>query len=252
MDLLFYQGDQFPERYKKGAFIAFHGSTDRSPYPQAGYIVCFVPFENGAPTGKWEVFADGFTGVDTVVNTSDALYRPMGLATGPDGSLYISESNKGKIWRVMYKGDKNKFGNAQLAEMEKRKSRSYIKTPDEVKDNLGIGGEMNGLILYHSYCTSCHQRDGKGDNNRYPPLAGSDWVAGDKERLIGVLLNGLQGEIKVNGKTYNGVMPAHGGVLDDHAVASILTYVKKRFSKENSAVTSAEVAKIRAASNHKK
>ena len=252
MDLLFYQGNQFPERYKKGAFIAFHGSTDRSPYPQAGYIVCFVPFENGAPTGKWEVFADGFTGVDTVVNTSDALYRPMGLATGPDGSLYISESNKGKIWRVMYKGDKNKFGNAQLAEMEKRKSRSYIKTPDEVKDNLGIGGEMNGLILYNSYCTSCHQRDGKGDNNRYPPLAGSDWVAGDKERLIGVLLNGLQGEIKVNGKTYNGVMPAHGGVLDDHAVASILTYVKKRFGKENSAVTSAEVAKIRAASNHKK
>ncbi len=252
MDLLFYQGDQFPERYKKGAFVAFHGSTDRSPYPQAGYIVCFVPFENGAPTDKWEVFADGFTGVDTVVNTSDALYRPMGLAVGPDGSLYISESNKGKIWRVMYKGDKNKFGDAQLAGMEKRKSRSYIKTPDEVKDNLGIGGEMNGLILYNSYCTSCHQRDGKGDNNRYPPLAGSDWVAGNKERLIGVILNGLQGEIKVNGKTYNGVMPAHGGFLDDHAVASILTYVKKKFAKENTPITSAEVSKIRDASNNKK
>ena len=105
MDVLFYQGNQFPERYRQGAFIAFHGSTDRSPYPQAGYIVCFVPFEDGQPTGEWEVFADGFAGVDTVVNTSDAVYRPMGLATGPDGSLYISESNKGKIWRVMYKGD---------------------------------------------------------------------------------------------------------------------------------------------------
>ena len=42
MDVLFYHGDQFPERYNHGAFVAFHGSTDRSPYPQAGYIVCFV------------------------------------------------------------------------------------------------------------------------------------------------------------------------------------------------------------------
>lgn len=245
MELLFYQGDQFPERYKKGAFIAFHGSTDRAPYPQAGYIVCFLPFENGAPTGKWEIFADGFAGVDTVVNTSDAHFRPMGLATGPDGSLYISESNKGRIWRVMYKGDRNKFGEPQLAKMEERKTRTYIKTPDEVKDNIGKGGVMNGLILYNSYCNSCHQRDGKGDNNRYPPLVGSDWVSGPRERLIRVVLNGLQGEIKVNGKTYNGIMPAHGQVLDDHAIASILTYVKKRFNNEDSVITSAEVNKVR-------
>ena len=152
----------------------------------------------------------------------------------------------------MYKGDRNKFGDAQLTEMEKRKSRSYIKTPDEIKDNLGIGGEMNGLILYNSYCTSCHQRDGKGDNNRYPPLAGSDWVGGDKKKLVGVILNGLQGEIKVNGKTYNGIMPAHGGFLDDHAIASILTYVKKKFNKESIPITSAEVGEIRAASTKKK
>ena len=245
MDLLFYTGNQFPERYKKGAFVAFHGSTDRSPYPQAGYIVCFVPFENGKPAGDWEVFADGFTGVDTVFNTSDAVYRPMGLAEGPDGSLYISESNKGKIWRVLYKGNKNSFGPAQLAAMEKRKSRTYIKTPDEVKDNLGLGGEMNGLILYNSYCASCHQRDGKGDNNRYPPLVGSDWIAGNKEQLIKIILHGMQGEIKVNGKIYNGVMPAHGGFLDDHAIASIATYINRRFYKEKSLVSSAEVAKLR-------
>jgi glucose/arabinose dehydrogenase len=105
MDVLFYDGDQFPERYKNGAFVAFHGSTDRSPYPQAGYIVCFIPFENGGATGKVEIFADGFTGVDTVVNRSDARYRPLGLATGPDGSLLISVSNLGKIWRVMYLGE---------------------------------------------------------------------------------------------------------------------------------------------------
>ncbi len=245
MDLLFYRGNQFPERYKKGAFVAFHGSTDRSPYPQAGYIVCFVPFENGVPTGKYEVFADGFTGVDTVVNTHDAVYRPMGLAEGPDGSLYISESNKGKIWRVMYKGDRARFGEAQLAGMEARKSRTYIKTPDEKLDNLGKGGEMEGHILYNSYCASCHQRDGKGDNSRYPPLAGSEFVTGDKHKVIDIVMHGLQGEISVAGKTFNGVMPAHGVFLDDHAIASIITYIKFRFNKVNDPITIEEVTKVR-------
>ena len=248
MDILFYQGNQFPERYRKGAFIAFHGSTDRSPYPQAGYIVCFVPMENGKATGTWEVFADGFTGVDTVVSTSNAHYRPMGLATGPDGSLYISESNKGKIWRVMYKGDKEKFGDAELAAMEKRKSRSYIKTPDEELDNLHLGDRLEGSILYNTYCASCHQRDGKGDNNRFPPLVDSDWVTGDEKRLINIVLNGFQGEIKVNGKIYSGIMP-NNSHLDDHAIASILTYVSSRFGQKNKPVSEFQVRAIRKTSS---
>ena len=97
----------------------------------------------------------------------------------------------------MYKGDRNKFGEAQLAEMEKRKSRSYIKTPDEVLDNLHVGDRLEGSILYNTYCASCHQQDGKGDNNRFPPLVDSEWVKGDEARLINIVLNGYQGEIKV-------------------------------------------------------
>ncbi|MBL7696508.1 MAG: PQQ-dependent sugar dehydrogenase [Chitinophagaceae bacterium] len=244
MDILFYQGNQFPERYKQGAFIAFHGSTDRSPYPQAGYIVCFVPFENGKSDGRWEVFADGFTGVDTVVNTSEAVYRPMGLAEGPDGSLYISESNQGKIWRVMYNGDKNNFRDDDLADMEKQKSKTYIKTPDSVKDRLPQGSEIEGWKLYSIYCKNCHQSNGKGDNNRFPPLAGSEYVTGDKERLIKILLNGLQGEITVNGKKYNGLMPPFNH-LDDHALASILTNIRSRYNNNASAVTSEEVKSVR-------
>lgn len=251
MDLLFYQGDQFPERYKHGAFVAFHGSTDRAPYPQSGYIVCFVPFENGVSTGKWEVFADGFAGVDTVANTSDARYRPMGLATGPDGSLYISESNKGKIWRVMYKGDKNNFSDADLADMEKSKSRSYVKDPDETNDKLQIGNEIEGGKLYSIHCRNCHQQNGKGDKNRFPPLSGSEYVTGDKDRLIEILLNGLQGEITVNGKKYNGLMPQFGH-LNDHALASILTNIRTRFRNDASPVTSMEVMKVREALKNKK
>ena len=137
-DLLFYKGNQFPKKYKKGVFIAFHGSTNRVPYPQGGYIVAFVPFINEKPTNKWEIFADGFAGVDTIVNMSDAKYRPMGLSEGPDGSLYISESKKGKIWRILFNGDSETFGEKQLVNMEKRKTKSYIKMPNEKTDNLSF------------------------------------------------------------------------------------------------------------------
>ncbi|MER3375159.1 MAG: PQQ-dependent sugar dehydrogenase [Allomuricauda sp.] len=253
MDVMFYDGDQFPDRYKNGAFVAFHGSTDRAPYPQAGFIVCFVPFdENGKSTGEWEVFADGFAQVDVVANTSDAVYRPMGLSTGPDGSLYISESNKGKIWRVMYKGDKSKFGEEELAPMEKRKvTQSYIKDPDPVTDVIQEGDTYSGRVLYNTYCAACHQGDGKGDNNRFPPLRDSDWVTGEEERLIDVVLNGLQGPIEVNGKSYDGLMPANGH-LDNHAIASILTYVRKVFGNESPPVSALNVEKIRKQTTEKK
>ena len=133
-DLMFYTGSQFPDRYKDGAFIAFHGSTNRGPYPQAGYIVAFIPFENGKPSGNLEVFADGFTGTDLVKQMKDSKYRPMGLAQGPDGSLYISESKNGKIWRVIFNGDKLNFDNEALKQMESLKQKSYLRIPDKKLD----------------------------------------------------------------------------------------------------------------------
>lgn len=135
-DLLFYKGDQFPARYKNGAFVAFHGSANRTPYPQAGYIVAFIPFEKGQPKGTWEVFADGFTGLEIVKLLDDVKYRPMGLSEGPDGSLYISESRQGKIWRVLFNGDATNFGADQLTDMEKLKTKPYLRTPDEKTDKL--------------------------------------------------------------------------------------------------------------------
>ena len=244
-DLLFYHGDQFPEHYKHGAFVAFHGSTNRAPYPQSGYFVGFVPFKNGEPSGPWEVFADGFTRVDTVVNTSDAVYRPMGIAIGPDGSLYLSESQKGKIWRVMFKGNKDNFGTAQLAEMEKRKLRSNIRTPDETKDNLDKGKVVSpGAQVYKSYCSACHQRDGKGDGSRFPPLGASEWVTGDKKKLIAVLLKGLEGPIKVKGNSYNGLMAPHN-FLSNKDAAEVLTYIRANFGNHAGAVRAEEVDQVR-------
>ena len=101
-DLLFYHGNQFPEKYKNGAFIAFHGSWNRAPLKQGGYFVAFIPMQNGKPSGEWEVFAEGFSGGPEIKSPKDAKHRPMGLAEGPDGSLYISDSVKGTIWRIIY------------------------------------------------------------------------------------------------------------------------------------------------------
>ncbi len=245
-DLLFYEGTQFPDRYRHGAFIAFHGSTIRMPYSQAGYIVAFVPMRDGRPTGDWEVFADGFAGIDPIPNTGDAAARPMGLAQGPDGSLYISESVNGRIWKVDYRGARGAFGTAQLAGMAARKrQQQHIRQPDEKKDVLGSNSLAAGGKLYQTYCVACHQGDGKGDGARFPPVASTRWVSGNKPRLISVVLFGLQGEIDVEGKGYNGVMPAHGFLSDDQ-VAQMLTYLRQNFGNHAQGVTAGEVADQRA------
>jgi glucose/arabinose dehydrogenase len=101
-DVLFYTGNMFPEKYKNGAFIAFHGSWNRAPKPQEGFYVAFVPFKGSIPEGEWEIFASGFTGVDQVNSTNDAKHRPCGLAQAPDGSLFVTDDAKGRIYRIMY------------------------------------------------------------------------------------------------------------------------------------------------------
>jgi glucose/arabinose dehydrogenase len=104
VDLMFYTGSMLPKKYQGGAFIAFHGSWNRSPANQDGYNVTFQPFSGGKPSGTFEVFADNFAGPTAPKNPNQATYRADGVAQGPDGSLYIAESQKGRVWRVVYKG----------------------------------------------------------------------------------------------------------------------------------------------------
>ena len=99
-DLMFYSGSQFPEKYRGGAFIAFHGSWNRAPEPQGGYNVVFQPFSGGKPSGDYEIFADGFAGADR--QPASARHRPAGLAVGPDGALYIGDDSGGRVWKVVH------------------------------------------------------------------------------------------------------------------------------------------------------
>jgi glucose/arabinose dehydrogenase len=99
--LAFYTGTMFPDHYRSGAFIAFHGSWNRSIGPQEGYNVVFQPFASGAPSGAYEVFADGFAGQYKMPDKAD--HRPTDVAVGPDGALYITDDKGGRIWKVTYK-----------------------------------------------------------------------------------------------------------------------------------------------------
>jgi len=99
-DLLFYTGDMFPEKYKNGAFIAFH---NQSAELKKGFFIAFVPFKDGKPNGEWEIFLDNFAGFDLANLSKETLkHRPCGLAQGPDGALYVCDDFGGSIFKVTY------------------------------------------------------------------------------------------------------------------------------------------------------
>jgi len=226
-DLLFYQGEQFPEKYHGGAFVAFHGSWNRAPLEQEGYYVVFVPFSNELPSGDWEVFADGFTGKDILMNPGDARHRPTGLALGPDGSLYVADSRSGTIWRIIYTGEEEMAQEA-AADSESR----------EV-----VIADHPGERVYNVACLPCHQSDGNGVPGMHPPLSETEWVNGDKERLIRIVVEGIEGEIEVKGETYNSVM-APLSHLDAEQVADVLTFIRRSFGNDASEVTTEEVEQV--------
>jgi glucose/arabinose dehydrogenase len=107
ISMAFYRGTTFPARYRNGAFVAFHGDYFWGERPRSsspGYNVVFVPFSaTGEPSSAWEVFAGGFAG-PAAASRATAAYRPTGVAEGPDGSLYVSDDVRGRVWRIVYRG----------------------------------------------------------------------------------------------------------------------------------------------------
>ena len=97
LDLLFYAGSTFPATYHSGAFVVLHGTGNKS-----GYNVVFVPFDRNGKAGAPQVFADGFAAFDPASQTPRAKYRPIGIAEGPDGAVYVGDSQKGRVWRIAY------------------------------------------------------------------------------------------------------------------------------------------------------
>ncbi|MET4080914.1 glucose/arabinose dehydrogenase/mono/diheme cytochrome c family protein [Pedobacter sp. UYP30] len=237
-DILFYTGNQFPAKYKNGAFVAFHGSWNRAPEPQAGYYVVFQPFKNGKPFGKWEVFADGFSGSAEKTASGRADHRPCGLAQGPDGSLYVTDDSKGAIYKISYKGGSSSLHTKEAVAKPSVSKAVSTKIPTAIKASY-----LAGATVYAKNCQTCHMADGGGVQNLNAPLSKTDYVLGDKTRLIKTLLKGMKG-VDINGESYSNVMPAHD-FLTNKQVADVLTYVRNSFGNKASAVTNAEVAAAR-------
>ena len=103
VDVMFYSGSSSRRSIRAARSSRSTARGTAAPTPQDGYNVTFQPFSGGKPSGAFEVFASGFAGKDPLMNPNDAVARADGVAQAPDGSLYIADSQKGKIWRVMYK-----------------------------------------------------------------------------------------------------------------------------------------------------
>jgi mono/diheme cytochrome c family protein len=103
-----------------------------------------------------------------------------------------------------------------------------------------------GETTYQQVCITCHQADGKGLPPSFPPLAGSATLTGAPEMPIAIVLHGMQGEIVREGVTYNGVMTAWS-MLSDEQIAEVLTYARSNFGNSAGAVTTEQVAAVRAA-----
>ena len=107
-----------------------------------------------------------------------------------------------------------------------------------------------GRRVYTARCQQCHQADGQGTPGAYPPLVDTPWVLEDRERLVKILLHGLEGEIEVRGNTYNGAMPAFGpGGLNigDRDIGAVLTFIRQEWGNEADEITEEEVTSIREA-----
>ncbi len=113
-------------------------------------------------------------------------------------------------------------------------------------DTPSLAGER----IYSTTCMTCHQPEGQGIPNIYPPLAETEWVNGDKGRLIRIVLGGMRGPVVIEGVTYNNVMTSHS-FLSDEQVAAVLSYVRSNFGNAAGAVSADEVAAVRAATNRR-
>ena len=104
-----------------------------------------------------------------------------------------------------------------------------------------------GEVHFNNYCSACHQYDEQGMGEA-PPLDESPWVTGPEDRLIRIVLHGVRGPIEVHGKTYNREMPGFGQILSDAEIASLLSFVRKRFGEPGAPILPAAVNRVREAS----
>ncbi len=240
-DLKIYDGAQFPDAYRGGAFIAFHGSWNRAPFPQEGYNVVFQPLKDGKPSGPFVVFADGFAGA--VKEPGKAAHRPSGLAVGPDGALYISEDVRGRIWRVTFHGDTATAGIAPApVPRTSGAAASNVQPPEGLSPEAGEEAAVAALPVPEgatreelklgarvfrgqqggATCAGCHGSNAKG-TPLGPDLTTGRWLWGDGS--LAAITHTIE-EGVAEPKEYRSPMPPMGGSqLSKQDLAAVAAYV---------------------------
>lgn len=127
--------------------------------------------------------------------------------------------------------------------------RGAVKAPARAPAESGV---MNlvaaGQQVFRKNCQACHQADGRGMPNAFPPIVGSEWVTGSEETVLHIILGGLQGPITVAGAAYSGAMPAWRDVLSDDEIAAVATYIRQWAPNNASGLTPEAVTRLRQAS----
>src|SRR3954447_10609126 len=234
-DLAIYDGQQFPAPYRGGAFIAFHGSWNRAPAPQGGYNVVFQPLADGKATGNYMVFADGFAGASK--EPGRAAHRPSGLAVGPDGALYVSDDQRGRIWRIVFRGGTAVTGIAPApAPAGGSASTAAAGPPEGVHPEAGsqlaalpvpqgatsADVALGSRIYGAGTCAGCHGSDAKG-TPLGPDLTGAKWLWGDGsvQSIAKIITEGVP-----NPKEFRSPMPPMGGTqLSAAEVSAVADYI---------------------------
>ena len=234
-DLAIYDGQQFPAPYRGGAFIAFHGSWNRAPSPQGGYNVVFQPLADGKATGNYVVFADGFAGASK--EPGRAAHRPSGLAVGPDGALYVSDDQRGRIWRIVFRGGTAVTAIAPApAPAGGSASTAAAGPPEGVHPDAGsqiaslpvpagatsADVALGSRIYGAGTCAGCHGSDAKG-TPLGPDLTGAKWLWGDGsvQSIAKIITDGVP-----NPKEFRSPMPPMGGTqLSASEVSAVADYI---------------------------
>jgi glucose/arabinose dehydrogenase/mono/diheme cytochrome c family protein len=239
-----YDKEQFPARYRGGVFIAFHGSWDRAPYAQGGYNVIFQPLAGDRASGQCEIFADGFAGADE--SPAKAVHRPSGLAVGPDGSLYVSDDIRGRIYRIVYRGGPGADTAKVTACPNPAAPAGEIveqpaKPPEGTHPDAGAAATATvpvpegatremvalGERIYHGQvggaaCTGCHGDTGQG-TPLGPALTGKKWLWSDGS-YAGIKKTIADGVSQP--KEYRSPMPPMGGAqLTPDQLSAVAAYV---------------------------
>jgi glucose/arabinose dehydrogenase/mono/diheme cytochrome c family protein len=248
-DLALYKGTMFPAHYRGGAFIAFHGSWNRTPFPQAGYKIVFVPFTGGNPTGAFEIFADGFATAG-IMSPAQAAHRPSGVAVGPGGELYVADDVHGRIWRVVYTGQTNASESVAPQQVAPQPAPA-AGPPEGIHPNAGaqanavvqstpalsssaaraagitppmvaLGDSIYSGKVAGGTCAACHGADAKG-SSLAPDLTSNKYLWGDGSytSILGIIRQGVPAP-----KQHTGVMPPMGGAqLSPTQVSAVAAYV---------------------------